>query len=291
MKHAVKHLFDPPSTTVATGILFRYSAILLAALAFVAWVPHPLAVVASSIVVAVCLKAFNNVIHECSHNSFSRSRAYNERVGNALCVPLFMEFRYYKTEHSSHHQYLGNYDRDIDFKARRHLGHDRAFTLRRVFMDVISLQFLRSYWPVIDAKSSVNFVSALLHVAVIGGLYYVHANDVAAALILADFIFLPTLRYLIDIVDHGGLYRPDVDEIYKSSNFIVHNLLLRGIFFPRNDCYHLIHHLYPYLPVHNFGKAHAVLMEDPVYASLQHEGDIFSLSRRRIATFSDAVAS
>jgi fatty acid desaturase len=91
-------------------------------------------------------------------------------------------------------------------------------------------------------------------------------------------VFMPFLRFVIDIIDHGGIYTAEANELYKSRNFI-HHAALRWILFPRNDCYHLIHHLYPYLPVASFGKVHAILMEDPEYRNLQHRAT-FHLSHR-----------
>jgi len=281
MKHKIKELYGPPSTRAATLILLRYTLLLVVTLSMVAWFSNWVLTIALAFFVAVYFKGFNNIVHECSHNSFSNSRTYNMRVGHTLCAVLFMDFVSYKVEHTSHHRHLGNYENDIDFKERRRLGHDRAFTARRVFKHIVSLTFMRLYWPAVDLSVHTHRVSLALYAVLFSGLYLAHAYSVITALLIAHLIFLPLTRYLTDIIDHGGLYREDVGEIYKSRNFIIQNPVLRGIFFPRNDCYHLIHHLYPYLPVHNFDLAHIQLMSDPTYSILTHHGSLSVLSMRR----------
>jgi fatty acid desaturase len=41
--------------------------------------------------------------------------------------------------------------------------------------------------------------------------------------------------------------------------------VLRFFLFPRNDCYHLIHHLFPGVPVNHFDRCHEELLQDPKY--------------------------
>lgn len=270
MKNQMKRLFNPPSTWAGSLVLARYSMLFILGLALPEVFKNALITFPASLLTAVCFKGFNNVVHECSHGAFSRSRPFNTWVGKILCIPLFMDFDSYKKEHASHHQYLGNYKKDIDFQAREILRHDQPFTLRRVLADIVTLRFGWLYWPRLNLKNRAHWLVMVPQASLIFILYWSGAKYALLTLTLAQVLFLPLLRYLIDIVDHGGLYKEGIDEIHKSRNFIVESPLLRGIFFPRNDCYHLIHHLYPYLPVHNFGKAHTLLMKDKIYSGLEH---------------------
>jgi fatty acid desaturase len=227
-----------------------------------------------AVVVASLFKGLNNIVHECSHNAFAEDARFNRFLGTILCVLLLMDFQSYKREHTSHHRYLGDYDRDLDFQLRRGLGHDRRFRWRRMLRDTVSLRFVRYYVPRVRLRHPHHLVGLSFYAVLLIGLLAVGACDAAVILFLAHVLFMPWLRYFIDIVDHGGLYRADVGELYKSRNFVVGNFALRWLLFPRNDCYHLIHHLYPYLPIASFGKVHAVLLEDPAYRGLRHRAEL-----------------
>ena len=43
--------------------------------------------------------------------------------------------------------------------------------------------------------------------------------------------------------------------------------VLRWMFFPRNDCYHLVHHLFPHIPARHLGASHQLLTRDALYAA------------------------
>ncbi|WP_414885190.1 fatty acid desaturase family protein [Pseudomonas sp. IT-P171] len=276
----MKHLRTPQSTIKGSLFLACYLISIVAVPALAQATHHLFTTVVFAVLTAVTLKGLNNIVHECSHNSFSDSHSYNDRVGKLLCALLLMNFASYKKEHRSHHMHLGNYALDDDFKLRLNLGHNRPTTWPRVLRDLIMLRFVWFYFPRTSMQDPYHSFGLALYMGIGASLYIADINYAIWTLILAHAVFLPFLRYLIDIVDHGGLYTTELDEIYKSRNFIVHNTVLRTLFFPRNDCYHLIHHLYPYIPVHCFGKAHELLMEDPVYAQLHHHASLKTFESR-----------
>lgn len=276
----MKHLCTPQSMMKGSLFLAAYLISIVVLLALAQATHHSFTTVVFAALTAVTLKGLNNIVHECSHNSFSDSHSYNDRVGKLLCIPLLINFVAYKKEHRSHHMHLGNYALDDDFKLRQNLDHNRPITWSRALHDLIMLRFVWFYFPRISMKKTSHSFGLAFYVGIGAALYIAEMNYAMWTLILAHAAFLPLLRYLIDIVDHGGLYAIELDEIYKSRNFIIHNPVLRTLFFPRNDCYHLIHHLYPYLPVHCFGKAHELLMEDPVYAQLLHHASLKTFGNR-----------
>lgn len=276
----VRQFFTPPSVARASAILFGYLASIVALMIVVEIVGHAAVTVALAILISSLLKGLNNIVHECSHHAFSRSRAFNETVGELLCVILLNDYASYKKEHGSHHRFLGDYARDLDFQARLPLAHDRPFRWRRVLLHVATLRFLWFYVPRVRLTRREHAAGVAAHALMFVVLLAAGAYQAVLAFALAHVVFLAFLRFLIDIVDHGGIYLAEVDELYKSRNFIMRNAALRWLFFPRNDCYHLIHHLYPYLPVATFGKVHALLLEDPEYRNLRHRAT-FHLARSR----------
>jgi fatty acid desaturase len=266
----IKHLFTPQSAVRATIVLAGYVASIVALLVVVDLAGHLAVTGAASLLIASRLKGLNNIVHECSHRAFSASREFNERVGSILSVVLLTDYASYKEEHGSHHRALGDYARDLDFQLRRPLAHDRPFSWRRVLVQIATLQFLWFYVPRLRLTKPEHLTGLVGFALVLGALVWRGAYHAALALALAHLVFLALHRFVIDIVDHGGIYAANVDELYKSRNFIIGDAVLREIVFPRNDCYHLIHHLYPYLPVASFGEAHALLMEDQEYRDLRH---------------------
>jgi fatty acid desaturase len=266
----IRRFFSPPNVVSASAIAAGYGLSILALLIAAEVSGHVAVTVAVAVLIGTLLKGLNNIVHECSHHSFSNDRAFNERVGAILCVVLLTDYASYKKEHSSHHRFLGNYERDLDFQLRQRLGHDRPFTWRRLVVPLVTLRFLWFYLPRPRLTQRDHVLGVIILVLLFGGLLWIGAIQAALALALAHIVVLPLLRFVIDIVDHGGLYRAELDELYRSRNFIVSNPVLRWMLFPRNDCYHLIHHLYPYLPVTRFGEVHTILMEDPDYRALQH---------------------
>jgi fatty acid desaturase len=276
----IKRLFTPQSAARAAIVLFGYVASIVVLLVVTNLAGHFAVTVVASVLIASRLKGLNNIVHECSHHAFAASRAFNERVGAILCVVLFTDYASYNKEHASHHRSLGDYTRDLDFQLRRPLAHDQPFSWRRVLVQIATLQFLWFYVPRPRLTKSEHLGGIVVLALVLGALVWAGAYQAALALVLAHVVFLALHRFVIDIVDHGGIYTADVDEIHRSRNFIIGNAVLREIVFPRNDCYHLVHHLYPYLPVVSFGEAHALLMEDPEYCDLRHHPK-FGLAGRR----------
>ena len=66
-----------------------------------------------------------------------------------------------------------------------------------------------------------------------------------------------------------GLLKGIMDN---ENTIIIDNKIIAYFLLPRNDGYHLIHHLLPVLAVEKFNKAHILLMEDTTYKSLEHHG-------------------
>ena len=62
------------------------------------------------------MRGLNNIIHECSHATFSVERADNAKIGKVCAALLFNSFTAYRDEHLSHHAHLGDYDHDMDLQ-------------------------------------------------------------------------------------------------------------------------------------------------------------------------------
>ncbi|NRA89206.1 MAG: fatty acid desaturase, partial [Rhizobiales bacterium] len=113
----------------------------------------------------------------------------------------------------------------------------------------------------------------VVYLVTIIGFALVNLGSAIIFIILPFAWIYPAINYWTDCVDHAG--RLEVgDDLYKSRNFIIHKSI-RWMLFPRNDCYHLIHHLFPSVPSHQLEAAHDELMTDWSYAeAMQYLGNV-----------------
>ena len=79
------------------------------------------------------------------------------------------------------------------------------------------------------------------------------------------FYIFPTLNFWTDCLDHAGLVG-ETDEL-KASRNVLAPAPIRFLLFPRNDCFHLVHHLFPQVPAKHLKDAHEQLCRDPEYSS------------------------
>ena len=78
------------------------------------------------------------------------------------------------------------------------------------------------------------------------------------------------IKIISDFLDHGGLYFKEKKED-KTRNHYFSIKILNWIFFPRSDCYHLTHHLYPNIPTTRLFEKHKMLLkENTDYNSKRH---------------------
>lgn len=92
------------------------------------WLAYFIAVV----VIGTRLRSFGNIVHECSHSGFVNDRIWNERIGRFLSVLLCYSYRSYKAGHKTHHQYTGDYDRDLDFADTKTYAFHKPISLEQI---------------------------------------------------------------------------------------------------------------------------------------------------------------
>lgn len=227
------------------------------------------------IFIATRFRAINNMSHECIHYSFCSNRQQNEIFGEIFSILEFSKFKSIRHEHMAHHRYLGDFQKDLDFKHLKRYGFWRPLnraTLKEHIFRSITLRHLPNYLFLIyydkDAPLWSN-ISRILYISLLLIMGYFHIAALVMYVILPYVSFYQMHKYFIDVLDHGGLLNHQ-QEVEKTRNFILKNKIVNYLFFPRADGYHLIHHLMPALPIETFKKAHNILLQDPHYFSLQH---------------------
>ena len=244
---------------------------------------------------ATRIRALGNIIHECAHESFVESKKGNMLIGQCLSVLLLISFKHYKEDHQSHHKHLKDEGLDRDLhryktlflkKQTRNTMLDQillAFNRRFLIVgynfvvwregDFIAANSARVFWLLLIACT---FLIAFLHAPGLSphsNLSLLQAASVLVATLSPAFIFYPVLCVWSDIADHcmnsNSAERPLSFE--RSRNHIFKIDILKFIFFPRIDAYHLVHHLNPSKPVLLYPQIHrTMLKERSEYEKLDH---------------------
>ncbi|BCJ91274.1 hypothetical protein IZ6_20090 [Terrihabitans soli] len=213
-------------------------------------------------------RGINNILHETSHLSFTADRGDNILFGRIAAALLLKTYESYKVEHMSHHVHLGDYEHDLDFHKLQKFKLEDELTPKTIARHVVTplLGLHITSYVGFDMSWKDGRVFGLLKIVLLLATTAYVLIDPVSALLLIVFPFVwvySALNYWTDCIDHGGILESG-HELEQSRNVIV-NPVLRFFLFPRNDCYHLIHHLFPGVPVNHFDRVHEELLQDPQY--------------------------
>ncbi|MCC9621396.1 fatty acid desaturase [Thalassospira sp. MA62] len=239
--------------------------------------------VVAIVVIGTRYRAFANMVHECSHNGLTRGRHLNLLLGRLICIPLFFSMDAYKKAHNSHHLFTGDYERDLDFKGISHYKLEVPLTRKNIKTHLWRAATLRHipyylgrpyykedpYWC---NAARITYLVLLIFFAFSDFLQGNVSWFIIGYVAIPYFTTFPFLSYLLELADHGGLLGK-AEELEKTRNYLIDNRFLHLLFFPRNDSYHLLHHLFPGVPTDALPEAHKILMQDPEYADLPHRLD------------------
>ncbi len=228
--------------------------------------------VAALFVIGSRFRAIGNMVHETCHRTLVRGARANVIIGHLLSFVDFTDYETYCREHFSHHRYLGDPERDRDFRPRKRLFDAPGSTAWKHLIRPLLLLHVPSYVdPVIYRAADPPWVR-LARVVYLTSLVALGAYVVGWAHLVLYYL-VPYLtayqmfRYWSDAADHAGLM-DQPDPFDRTRN---HDLpLLNWLVFPHNDQFHLVHHLYPAVPTTSFVAVHQLLLADPEYAQRQH---------------------
>lgn len=221
-------------------------------------------------------RAVNNMSHECFHIYFTQKKKWNDRFGVFLGIIEFGSYYDFREEHASHHRYLGDFNADLDFKGFEKFNFSDRVTKKNILSHLYFALCLRHIKDYFFLKLYIQrdplwakFVRAAYFITLI-------VSAVMFPLIFVAYFLIPfvviyhVIKYLTDYLDHGGLLDNE-DPLRKSRNCYIKNWVIRKIAFPRHDCFHLVHHLYPAVPNNKLQDAHKWLLGKwPEYNKLEH---------------------
>lgn len=222
----------------------------------------------TAVFIGTRLRGLNNIVHECTHSSFCEDREDNVTIGR-LCASLLIGcFKEYKDDHLSHHAHLGDYDQDREMGPIEKFALHEPISSRTILRHILTPlmgRHLKMYSGINLAGSDGPLYLAFKLVLLVGMAVFTLIQPVTSLLfvLLPLFYIFPTLNFWTDCLDHAGIVGED-DELEATRNVLA-PLPLRLLFFPRNDCFHLVHHLFPQVPARHLEVAHDRLSEDASY--------------------------
>lgn len=224
------------------------------------------------LVIGSRFRAIGNMVHETCHRTLVRGARANIVIGHLLSFVDFTDYETYCSEHRSHHRYLGDPERDRDFRPRKRLFEASGPALWKHLVRPLLLVHVPSYIdPVIYRAADPRWVRGA-RVAYLAGLFALGAfvigwDQLALYYLIPYLTTYQMFRYWSDAADHAGLMdRPDPFARARNHDLPLFNWLL----FPHHDQFHLVHHLFPAVPAPSLSAAHAALMADPEYAARPH---------------------
>jgi fatty acid desaturase len=168
----------------------------------------------------------------------------------------------------THHAYLGDYEHDRDLQRIRDLRIEDSLTRSTILRHALTIATGRHLPYYLGANLSARdgkfYAAAKAGLIALACLFLLVDPLAAILLVWLPYVWIFTgINYLTDCLDHGGLIGAE-DELDSSRNMPLPKQL-RVLLTPRNDCFHLVHHLFPQVPAHYLEACHERLLSHPEY--------------------------
>lgn len=231
------------------------------------WWWAPLAV----LVIGNRQRALGNMLHDAAHRTIHRTSRINDWFGGSLLGPMiFVDLPHYRKAHFRHHMRLGQPQTDPDYLAAPAGERSNWFAVYVGF--ACSWRF---WWGSLAGHLGDGGVPPHRRLRIAA--WWVVAGSLIGASagpgVMLTFLSLwlvsrATTFHLIttfrEMCDHFGLVRGGVvsftrDVLRRSPWYVLVH--------PRNNGYHLTHHLLPAVPYYRLPQAQRLLRDMPAYRS------------------------
>lgn len=231
-------------------------------------------------------RALGNVLHDAGHRNLSRNAVINDWIANGFVAPLLLAcLTRYRALHFAHHLALGDALRDPDYIAEEaspahHWSRRYIATLcsRRAWVGSVAGDLAV---PAVPIETKLGLLAWWL--ALLGGMAVAAGATYVAAFVALWFGARATVFHAIttfrEMCDHVGL-RPG--GIFSFTRDMIGHGPWRWLIHPRNNGYHLTHHLCPAVPYYRLPQAHELFQRLPTYHQRAIKCDAYFLGDRAV---------
>lgn len=279
-------------------IVFCDSIIVFGAIFFgkLLWVFYPLSI----LIIAARQRGLASILHDAVHNRAAKWRILNNFIGKYLSGYLILQdFKAYQKSHVfSHHNFLGNHERDPDYQFYIKIGLYNNLSRKEFFWNYVLspivllktkayLCYLFKFRTESFAKNQKESMAMMAYwLSIIVLIYYLgFLGDLFLYWIVPYVTVFPVIGYIIEVAEHYPLIGSNPQIIYSTRNRFSH--WIESLFLSiHNENYHLTHHLRPGIPFWNIPKAHKIMLQDKIYREVNEKfGGIFISSNNNKALF------
>lgn len=263
-KHPKAHLFLVRATPwrPLADICFDWLLVLFTVYLVDAWTLwlSPLAVV----VIANRQRALGNILHDAGHRNLSRNLRENDMIASLLVAPLvFASLERYRAVHFQHHLALGDPAADPDFLTA---SASPGRWLNAFLQQLVAPGAWRgSLWGHLFAAQvswRAQFCILLWWALAMSVLASIEGIGFAGLFLTLWLVARATAFHLIttlrEMCDHFGLRG---GGIFSYTRDMACHGPWRWLVHPRNNGYHLTHHLLPAIPYYRLPRSHQLFRE------------------------------
>ena len=214
-------------------------------------------------------RALGNILHDAAHCNLSRCRALNDGLAHGLLAPLlFLDLARYRAVHVRHHLDLGDEEADPDLIPIP-LAKDRHWWLAvvRQFCDGHAWAG-SAFGHLVDpgtgwrSKSRILAWWALLAGALGAAFGAASAMGAVGTWLLARMTVFHLITMVREMCDHHGL---QPGGVFSFARDLTGHGAWQRLIHPRNNAYHLTHHLLPAVPYYRLPQAQRLFATLPSY--------------------------
>jgi len=290
IRHAVQTHYALDNWHGPLEILEHWSFIAIAALGSIwAWRTLPVTVSIPMLAVALFViggrqRALAGVLHQACHGTLMANRAAGRWLAAIFGgYPVFQSVTGYSASHvRDHHGHFGDPEVDPDYQYFLRAGLYREDCGREAFR--------RHLLGIFSPASSVRYIAFLLRHRMLNPqerrgemllrmAFYAGIAAIAvrwhALWVLAVYWFLPLATTQVwigsfaELLEHYPyMARDGANNLARSRNRDFGALCHLVFGEKRGEGYHLVHHLFPQVPLWRLHRVHRVLLADPDYAAL-----------------------
>lgn len=215
-------------------------------------------------------RALGNLLHDAAHRNLATSRQLNDTLARLLIAPpLFNSLATYRESHARHHAWLGDPRADPDYIDVRPAPGDRWW---RPYLSVLLMPrtWTASIFGHLHSRQVTSLRKAgivVWWIAILGVVTFcfgIHITFISVCLwILARATVFHAITTFREFCDHYGR---QPGGVFNYTRDVSSHAIWRWVIHPRNNGYHLTHHLMPSVPYHRLPETQRRLLDLPCFS-------------------------